>query len=185
MPWIDKHRRDWRAVVLAMMLIAVAGPWSLDLISVPAEHTCSSPYIRLEGDFCGLPVSGMPLFILAIPRLVNVSIELVSGATTFADWVRTLLVSLCVCLLLLPWPSTLLLVLRGHRRCRQVFTVVAWGLASGIGLLVVGLSSFARGLSSYPRLFWALWGIWLYVVLAVSALTLEALTLAAERRSGG
>jgi len=37
-------------------------------------------------------------------------------------------------------------------------------------------------MSSHPKLFWVLWGIWLYIGLAASALILEVLTLAAGRR---
>jgi len=74
----------------------------------------------------------------------------------------------------LPFFSTLLLIVRGDRRRRQVFNVAAWGFAAGMGLLI--------GMFSYPKLFWMLWGIWLYIGLAVSALILEVLTLAAGRR---
>ena len=92
---------------------------------------------------------------------------------SFLDWIRGLLFCLFILLLALPFPSTLLLVLRGDRR-RQVFSVVAWVLAAGVGLLV--------GLSSYPRLFYVLWGVWLYIVLASGALVLEVLTMVAGKR---
>ena len=173
--WINEHKNVWRVAVLVLLLVATMGPWTFDLINVPSEYPCSAPNIRLEGDFCGLPVSVTPLILWAIPGLVYANIELVSGASTFPDWVRALRVSLFAFLLVLPCFSTLLLILRGDRRRRQVFNVVAWGLAAGIGLLI--------GLSSYPRLFWVLWGVWLYIVLAVSALILEMLTLAAGKRS--
>jgi hypothetical protein len=54
-----------------------------------------------------------------------------------------------------------------------MFHLAAWGLASGIGLLI--------GISSYPKLFWVLWGVWLYIGLAASALILEVLVLVAGR----
>jgi len=47
----------------------------------------------------------------------------------------------------------------------QIFTIIAWVLAIGYGLLL--------GLNSYPKLFWVVWGIWLYIGLAISALILE------------
>ena len=92
----------------------------------------------------------------------------------FAKGAQVFLTSLFLFLLVLPFFSTLLLILRGDRRGRQVFNVAAWGLAAGIGLLI--------GISRYPRLFWVAWGIWLYIGSAASALTLEVLTLVAGRR---
>ena len=71
--------------------------------------------------------------------------------------------------------STLLLILRRDRPRLQVFHIVVWGLAVGIGLLF--------GLSSLPRLFWVLWGIWLYIGLAVNALLLELLVFVVGRRN--
>jgi hypothetical protein len=105
---------------------------------------------------------------------VYASAGLVTGAMGFIEWARLFLVSLFLFLLVLPFFSTLLSILRRDRRRRQVFNVVAWGLAAGIGLLI--------GLSRYPKLYWALWGIWLYIGLAASALILEVLALVAGRR---
>jgi hypothetical protein len=92
-----------------------------------------------------------------------------TGPTVPVGSTREFLFSLLPSLLLLPCFSTLLLILRGDRRWGQVFNVVAWGLAAGIGLLI--------GASSHRRVFWMLWGIWLYITLTISALILEALTL--------
>ena len=175
MSWIVEHSRDWRVGALVMILVAFVGPWWFDRINVPAEYTCSAPNVRLKGDFCGVPVTGLWFFRWGLPGLVYASIELVKGAMTFLDWFRALLFSLFTLLLVLPVIPTLLLVLLRDRRRWQVFGVVAWSLAAGLGLLI--------GLSSYPRLFWMLWGIWLYIVLAVSALILEVLTMTAGRRS--
>ncbi len=175
MSWINKHKRVWRVAVLVLLLVAMAGPWTFDLINVPAKYPCSAPNIRLEGDFCGVPISGIRIFSWIIGGFISIGVGLVTGATGFVESARLFLVSLVLSLHVLPFFGTLPLILRGDRRRRQVFNVVAWGLAAGIGLLI--------GLSSYPRLFWVLWGIWLYVGLAAGALILEALTLAAGRRS--
>ena len=177
MLWLNEHKNDWRVVVLMIMPVAIAGPWFFDRINVPAEYTCSAPNIRLEGDFCGVPVTGLWLFRWGVPGFVYSSTELVKGAMTFLDWFRVLLFFLFLLLLVLPFISTLLLILRGDRRRRQVFSIVAWVLAAGIGSL-----GLLIGLSRYLRLFWVLWGAWLYIVLAVSALILEGLVLAAGKR---
>lgn len=87
---------------------------------------------------------------------------------------RELSFSLLGLLLVLPFFSTLFLIVRGDRQHQLVFHVAAWSLAFGVGLLLA--------LSSYPNLFWVLWGVWLYVGLAASALILEVVMLAARRR---
>jgi hypothetical protein len=172
--WINKHKNAWRVAILVLLVVAITGPWTLDLIMVPSEYSCSAPNIRLDDDFCGTPLPGMWFFRWMVNGFVYASAELVKGAMGFVEWVRVFLFSLLLFLLVLPFFSTLFLTLRGNRRRWQVFSIAAWGLAVGIGLLI--------GLSSYPKWFWVLWGIWLYIGLAASALILEVLTLAAGRR---
>ena len=174
MLWINEHKNVWRVAILVVVLVAIMGPWTFDLIWVPSEYSCSAPFIRLDNDFCGTPLPGIWLFRWMASGFVYASAGLVTGAMVFIEWAREFLFSLLLFLLVLPFFSTLLLILRGDRRRRQVFNVAAWGLATGIGLLI--------GMSSYPKLFWVLWGIWLYIGLAASALILEVLTLAAGRR---
>jgi len=174
--WIDEHKRVWRAAILGVALVAVMGPWIFDLVNVPSEYPCSAPYVRLDNDFCGIPLPGT-WFLRFLPiGFIHVSGRLVAGDGIAVQQAREFLTALILPLLLvLPFFSTLLLILRGDRRRRQVFSVLAWGLAGGIGLLI--------GVSRYPRLYWTLWGVWLYVALATSALILEVLTLALGRRA--
>lgn len=174
MLWIVKHKRVWRMAVLGLLLVAILGPWVLDQIMVPSGFSCSAPFIRLDVDFCGTPLPGTWLLYWMVIGFVYASAGLVTGAMDFVEWASAFRFSLLVFLLVLPFFSTLLLILRGDRRRRQIFNIVAWGLAAVIGLLM--------GMSSYPKLFWLLWGIWLCVGLAASVLILEVLTLAAGRR---
>jgi hypothetical protein len=168
--WINEHKTAWRVAVLIVLVVAMMGPWFFDRINVPAQYPCS---FRLEGDFCGVPIPGTRLIGWGVSGFVYTSAGLVTGAMGFIESARLFLFSLLLSLLVLPFFSTLLSILRGDRRRRQVFNVVAWGLAVGVGLLI--------GLSSYPKLYWALWGIWLYIGLAASALILEVLALAKGR----
>ena len=146
MLWINEHKNVWRVAVLVLLLVAIMGPWGFgDLINVPSEFPCSTPYIRLEGDFCARPLRGITAF------------SYMAGAFIFP--------------LVLPFFSTLLLILRGDHPARQLANIVALGLAAGIGLLIG------------PRLFWMSWGIWLYVGTAACALILEVLALTAGNRA--
>jgi len=172
MSWMNEHKRVWRVAVLGVLLVAIAGPWIFERIPVPSEYSCS---IRLEGDYCGIPMSGAWLLSAMAGALVNMAVGLVTGTTVLADRIREFLFSLLGLLLVLPFFSTLLLILRGDRRRQLVFHVAAWSLAAGLGLWI--------GMSSYPKLFWVLWGIWLYVGLAASALILEVAMLANKRPS--
>jgi hypothetical protein len=174
-PWISEHKNGWRVALLVLVLVAIVGPWTIDQILVPSEYSCSTPNIRLDDDFCGTPLPGTWWLYWMVIGFVYASAGLVTGAMGFVEWADVFRVSLLLFLLVLPFFSTLLLILRGDRRRRQMFNVVAWGLAAGIALWI--------GMSSYPRLFWVLWGSWLYIGLAASALMLEVLTLAAGSRS--
>ena len=177
MSWIQEHKTVWRVVILVLLMVAIMGPWIFDRINVPSEYSCS-PNIRLDGDFCGGPMPGIWILFWMVAAPISEVVGLVTGATVLSDFgvvfLKRLQASLVLLLIVLPFFSTLLLILRGDRTRQQVFNVAAWGLAAGIGLLF--------GLHSLPRLYWGLWGTWLYIGLAVSALILELLVLVAGRR---
>ncbi len=67
MKWLGKWGTAvrWRITQLALLSIALAGPWVYEKIHVPAAYPCSPPSIRLEGDFCGLPMSGFAILAFA------------------------------------------------------------------------------------------------------------------------
>lgn len=169
MLWISKHKKVWRVAILVIGAVAFLGPWFYDFIWVPTEYTCSAPYVRLDSDYCGRSQPGYFLFKWMIGDFSDVSEMLLTGTFTFIEGVRESLRSLFMLLLIMPLFSTLFLILRGDGLRHCVFSTTAWGLAAGIGLLV--------GLSSYPQRFWVLWGLWLYNMMATSALVLEVLVL--------
>ncbi len=174
MLWIRKYRNIWRVLILVVVLAAITGPWTIDVIMVPSEFLCSAPHVRLDGDFCGKSLPGTWIFRTMVDGFVYASVRPVTGDMVFIEYASIFFFNLLVFPLVLPFFSTLFLILRGERRRRQVFNIVAWSLAAGMGLLI--------GISDYPKLFWMAWGVWLYVGLAASALILEALTLAAGTR---
>lgn len=174
MSWINEHQRIWRAALLVLLLAAMMGPWAFDSIHVPAEYPCHAPNIRLEGDFCGVPLSGIGVFSWIVLGLISMVTQPITGTIVFADRARELLfVGLSLFLFVAPFSSILLLISGRGRRRWQVSHMAMWGLALGVGLLIA--------MPGYPRLMWELWGIWLYVGLAAGTLTLEALMLAAGR----
>lgn len=169
---INKHKKVLRVIVLALMGAAIIGPWLFDVIHVPSEYSCTAPNIRIKDDFCGLPLSGITIFSWMISGFIYAGNALVSGSMDFYD-LRGEFFSLFLFLILLPFFSTLLLILGGDRRRLQIFNVVALGFSLGLCLLL--------GLSDTPKLFWVLWGVWLYIGAAAAALILEILLLKAGR----
>jgi hypothetical protein len=173
MSWIFEHQRSWRIALLIAMTVTFLGPWSYDRIYVPAKYECSPPNIRLYGDFCGIPLPGIQFVFWTISGFFSISSSLLAGEFTFSDRMRELLIVLLLLLPSLSIISTLLLILRGNKQNRQVFSIIAWVLSIGVGLFI--------GLTHNPKKFWALWGIWLYIVLAIIALFLEIIALRDER----
>jgi hypothetical protein len=176
MSWITEHQRNWRIALLVVMVVAFMGPWGFDLINVPAEYECSAPNFRIEGDFCGMPISGIRGYLGISGGFISISVSLLTGEFVFPERMYELLIIWLFLFPLLPIISTLLLILRGNNRRLQVFTIFAWVLAIGGGL-------FFR-LIRYPKLFLGVWGIWLYIGLAASALILEIIVLVRKKDSG-
>jgi hypothetical protein len=177
MSWINKHQRVWRAALLVLWLGAMMGPWGFEQVNVPAEFPCHAPYIRLEGDFCGMPLSGMYGLFSIVGGLVVLVTQPFREAITFADWARNLrFIGLGLLLFAAPFSSLLLVISGGSRRRWQVVNIAAWGLALSVVFLWVDV------LSTYLSRFSGVWGVWLYVGLAGSALILEVLALVAGRR---
>ena len=180
MSWINEHKNVGRVAVLILLLVAIMGPWAYTSDGVPPAAWCRDPNILLENGHCVRLVSGATVLTFMTGAFLSMGVELVMGATVFADRAGE---SLCVFLfmmllflLMLPFFSTLLLIWGGDSRRLRVFHVMAWGLAAVLSLL---LAMSASVLMPGP-----LWGIWLYIGLAASALALELPALVAGSRSG-
>ena len=171
MSWINQHQRNWRIALLVLMVVAFMGPWAFDRVNVPSEYECSAPYIRLVGDFCGVPASGFRV----CGGIISISVGLVTGEFVLFEMDREILISLLLLSPFLPVFSTLFLILRGDHQRGQVFTIIAWVLA------ICG--SLFLGLNLYPIVSWAVWGLWLYIGLAASALILEIIVLVRKKDS--
>ena len=157
MSWINEHKNVGRVAVLMLLLVAMMGPWTYTADGVGPVEWCRDPNILLENGRC---------------------VGLVTGATVLVDRVREFLgvslFTMFLFLLVLPFFTTLLLVLGRDSRRLRIFHLMAWGLAAGLSLLPIMFESALRS--------GRFWGIWLYIGLAASTLILEVLALAAGRR---
>jgi len=165
------HKDTIRWVLLAFFIISLLGPWVFDLINVPAEYTCSPPNVRLYGDFCGVPLSGFFIFSMIIGGFFSIISSLATG--TFAGRARELLIMLLYLLMILPFFTTIPFFWKKETRLLRTFNLVAWTLALIITLIFffLAIQHSGRGLQ--------LWGIWLYAITVISAITMEMLILKA------
>lgn len=170
MTWIVQHKRVWRAAILAIAAVAFVGPWTGEAVPVPAGYTCSFPNFRLDGDFCGFPLPGWFIFFILISRRIEIVRALALSEVDRA--LKSFSLVLAVTVALLPILTAFILIIGRDRQSR--FQAVAWGLAA-IAVLFLALVGFSR---FHP----ALWGIWLYFGLAISALVLELAAFFAERK---
>ena len=147
MSWINENRNFIRPIILIVFVATLTGPWMFDQINVPAEYACDKPFIRLEGDFCGSPLSGFQFFSLFI--LVGLSL-----------------------LLLIPFFTTLLVIWKKDSRRLQTINLSMWSLA-----LILALLLFVLQLQD--KVFY-LWGLWLYIMLAICTLIVEMIVRKAK-----
>lgn len=163
--WIVRRQNTWRVAILVLLLVAILGPWSYSADGLPPAEWCHVPNILLENELCVKLVSGASILAFMARVLFSMGPTLASGLINIGEFTRELLFVLLLFLFLLPFLSTLLLLRgRDHRR-RYLFHLVAWGLALVAGLLVA--------VTSWSGQPWRLWGIWLYLALAATALILE------------
>ncbi len=174
MSWINKHKRVWGMIILVLLLVAIVGPWNFDLINVPSEYQCTEPFIRLKGDYCGVPLSGTWMLAALVGALVNLIMGLVTGASV--NLLFAFLSILSTLFLFLPMFSILLLILPGDRQNHRVFHVAVWGLAVVSSLRCMFLSS-QRALPMGQ-----LWGLWLYIGLVSGVLIIGSTTMLASRK---
>ncbi len=175
MNWINKYLRGLRFVFLGLLLVAIIGPWGYDRINVPAQYPCQAPNIRLEGDFCGLPLSGLWVFSALITSLADFISEVFTGTASNIDFRELIFMIVYLLAFILPIVSTFLILRPEDRRRRQAFHMLAWGLAAGVGLYL--------GISYFPSYYWRLWGLWLFIAAAAGALVFEIVTLVARKNA--
>jgi hypothetical protein len=174
MKWINEHKRDLRITFFILLIVAISGPWFFDRIHVPSQYTCSAPNMRLDDDFCGLPLSITYFYFAMIGDLPHIVTGLVTGTLSFGDASRQSLFFLFLFLPLLPVLSTAILILRSDHRRWHILHTVGLGLAAGTGVWIAWLG--------YSTASWVLWGLWIYIGLTISMWALEVLILRIPRK---
>jgi hypothetical protein len=148
------------------------GPWVFVRINVPAEYACS-PSIRLEGDFCGTPLSGLWVFPAIIGNLFSIIARLITEPLSFSNTPRQLIVSILYLFLIVPFFTTLFLILGKSSRWHP--HVLGLGLALIATLIFRNLSNFSK--PYHLRL----WGFWLYLGVTTIALLMELATFKTDK----
>jgi ABC-type Na+ efflux pump permease subunit len=172
MSFITGNTVFWRMFILALFIISMLGPWAFDLLHVPAQYPCGKPSVRLYGDFCGYPMSGFGAFIwvsgsffylLGELRNGNIAASIPDFMTLFFTWI-----------IFLPFFSTILLTRNKNSRRLQTMNLIAWGLA---GLATLTIFVLQTNRDQFAQFFYLLWGICLYILVAIGAIVFEILVL--------
>jgi len=159
MAWFREHRTLMRLCVLALLIIALLGPWVYEALSVPDEYACAPSLVRIRPGFCGDPMSGWFVMGYFGVGFFGVLGSLLSGARTFQDAGKELMVAL-VWLPVLPLLSSLLLLLwRGEHPRLNTLHRATLLLALGLALIFI--------IAEKPTVVsLQMWGPWLFLAAA-------------------
>lgn len=179
MAWLKGNLSFGQFIVLALLVAALLGPWLIgDRINVPAQYTCDPPWLRLEGDFCGMPISGLGALWFVVTALFSLLGQVFSGSVYPRDVQAVLIIVAWSTLLLLPYALTIARLVTGNRRPGRKFALVAWGLAAAAGGLLILFAT------EFRQPFYLMWGIWLLTGLALVMLVVEARQSGTTRDAG-
>ena len=172
--WFAKSEGNLRRVALVLFCISMLGTWGFDLLNVPAQYRCSFPTVRLYGDYCGYPISGLAALFLMAQGFFGAAWAWLTGMNTIRP--GEILLGPYFLLVVLSFFSALRLTWAKGTRRQQVVNILLWGLAC-VPLLL------SLGLEGNPDRAWHSWGLWLYLLAAVISIVNEVQSLRAERGS--
>ncbi len=179
MSFIVKNNVWWRIFVLALFIIAMLGSWTFDMINVPAQYPCDLPFVRLYGDFCGLPMSGFETIKWFGGGVFYIFGELIKG--NFASLIPQLVLLICIFIVVFPFFSNLLLIQNRNSRRLQIIHVLVWGMAC---LFALTMFVSQTNQDQFAPFVYSLWGLWSYILLALGAIVLEILVFRSDRTPG-
>ena len=169
MAWIIHHKSWVRIAVFGLLVVAILGPWGYAHDGVPPAEWCHPPFLLLENGSCVGRESGAFFLLISIIGFPAGILQFLSGELVLSNLGRYFMFTFFFLgLFFLPFISTLLRVRSGSNMRRRTFHIIAWGLAAALGVLIaVSVEVF------HPT---HLWGIWLYILLAVGLLAFELLS---------
>ncbi len=172
MAWLREHLTVVRLCVLALLIIALLGPWVYENLSVPDQYDCAPSLVRIRPGFCGDPMSGWFVIGYFGMAFLGVLWALISGAATFQQAGPGLIAAL-VWLPILPLLSSLLLLLwrDEHPRLR--------GFHMAVLLLLIGLTLLFIIIEKPTVISIRMWGPWLFLITLIAGLAIE---IAAARK---
>lgn len=176
MLFILEKKSSLRKLILAAFILALLGPWSFDLVSVPAQFPCEGPPVRLAGDFCGFPVSGVGGLLMVFSSLFHIMNALLNGTI---DMLFPELIALVILFFVfLPGISLIQFIRKKSSRRLQIINLIIWVLGA-----LAALAIFAMQLDrpQVGPVIYLVWGVWLYILVAVSAIVLELVILRSSR----
>ena len=172
MLWIRENHKGIRIGLLALLFVALFGPWVFDAIYMPAQYTCAGSLVRLDEHLCGKPLSGLRILVWVTSGFLSITGAVLQGTASGFEWVRELLFCLLLLMPTAPFATATLLFRPAQTQRRQVVHMIAWALTGGAGSVI--LLSYLPGLPPLR----SQWGAWLAIGLALGALAAEALMLA-------
>ncbi len=155
-------------LILIFLIFSMLAPWGFDQLNVPAEYACEPPSVRLQGDFCGYPMSGLTVFSELIRVMLALFVSLV-GENRSALLSGLLALSFLI-ITLLPFVSTTLLVWKTTSPTTRLFNVIVWTLAF-CSLLIIFILQIMH--SQTVKTIYLVRGIGLYLLLALVMLFTE------------
>lgn len=199
MSFIIQNKIWFRTFVLALFVISMLGIWGFDLIPflIPISSPCDTynslvgksflsegHFIRLNDNNCIITISGFEIIYLLTPQLFfGTFIESIKGNFA-AVQIPELIALIGILLIILPFLSNLLLLRNQFSRRLQIINVIVWALACLPALGVFLYPTNTDELSKYYyKYFYLLWGLWLYILLALGAITFEILALKSDNKS--
>jgi hypothetical protein len=168
-----------RKLALTLFIISMVGPWAFDLLAVPAKFPCSAPSVRLNGDFCGYPMSGFVSFVWASGSFFYILEDLIHG--NIAARIPEFITLIQVWMIVLPFFSLLLLLWNKNSPRLQVINLIVLGLAC-LSALTIFIQQSDR--DQLVNLSYLLWGVWLYILAAIAAIIFETLAFRSMIKPG-
>ena len=195
MSLIVQNKIWFRTFVLVLFIISMLGIWSFELIPfpIPISSSCDTynslvgksflsegHFIRLNDNNCIITISGFEIIFLLTPQLFfGMFIELIKGNFAAVQFPQ-LIFMIGILLIILPFFSNILLFRNRYSRRLQTINVIAWGLAC---LLALSAFLLDANRDEIIRHFYLLWGLWLYILLALGVIIFEILALKSDNKS--